>query len=150
MKKAVMLSVIVFLLFGCEQTESKKDDMYSSDQCTDQVDVYDGRNDMYSDVQFKEGVLPNKEWDDVEFPVNIIPIKTKEDAIKLAEIVFESLNKENRCINYKLTSIFHDVEDNFWKLVYSENRGEGWLVPSLHMVIDGNNCEIIKMWVEEG
>ena len=103
------------------------------------------------------------DWASIEFPVDskeiVIPdgvscIITKVDAITIGEAIIQNFWRNDTFTDYILVSVVHSTEDNIWRFDYSvdqrkETDGTYLLCGGLSVAIEGNNCSVVKAWVEE-
>lgn len=157
MKKVLLLLLIVSaFLYSCEnniEISDVNDNGISGE-------ISNINNDEISDINeinfLIKASADTEDWDQVEFPVDLIEIDfsanankiiTKEDAIKFGEIILKTQQKNNYYLDYELRKIVHYSKENIWYFNYSLKQ----FIPGscLSIVIDGNNCDIIKAWVGE-
>ena len=92
---------------------------------------------------------------EIEIPVDAKFISSKEDAIRIGEAIIENLrNKRSWYSNYVLLEVKHYLVENIWCFYYAidERDKDAWDRSDgddFHIVIDGDNCEIIIAWVGE-
>jgi len=114
------------------------------------------------DISFTEIERFYKEWDQVEFPVQLSedvikglkPIDTSQTALNTGVFIINRLHDVGKYPAFSLTSILHSSSDNIWVFEYSinqSNKAPMELIDCgcLYVVLNGNNGELIKAWIEE-
>ena len=101
-------------------------------------------------VNYKEGIYSNKNWDILEFLIEMDCIPDKETAIKAAEIflLIERLQDEAQNLSYNPTEVSYDTADMIWIVSFSPFQN-GMPIPgdSYSIALRKSNAEVLKMWV---
>ncbi len=137
----IILSFAVFYLSGCSYDLNVK------------------MNNSMPNIEIQETEKYDIDWDQLEFPVDlnldflhtIKPLKTNDDAKNIAYTLLEKCHEEGMPTTYKfLTGIVHSTSDNIWVFQYTTDMDIWVESETFHVAIDGNECTLIKAWVEEG
>lgn len=159
MKKIVILLVLlVSFLFGCKNNTGAHDARTSSEPSdtpdvkssgyhseafeTSNKEVYD-----MDDIIYREGEWDDKDWDNIEFPIEKDCIDDKETAVNVARALLGNFQKQNYFVNYVTLSVFYDIKDKIWIVVFAESRD--YPGADVTIAIRRENAEVVKMWVGE-
>ncbi len=95
------------------------------------------------EIIYSEGVFDNRNFENIQFPIEIDIIKDEETAIAIAKSI---LNIERA--DFVVQSVFYDIEKDFYVVSCDEGvdniAGYGF-----RFVLDGKTGGVIEMWVEE-
>ena len=93
---------------------------------------------------------------EMEFDIDGRTIVSKEDAIEIGEIILEKFHEKNKFKTYVLLAVVHSTKDNIWRFEYAvDERDKNVEVENIifgdvgYVAVNGDNCEIIKAWIEE-
>lgn len=114
-------------------------------------------------VDFMETELEGVDWDKIEYSIdpkeikilaNGKPISTREDALSIGKAIIENCWSNNKFSDYVLLMVVHSTSDNIWCFDYSIDQRDKDIndlidCGGFHVAIDGDNCELIKAWVDE-
>ncbi len=101
-----------------------------------------------TEPNFSEGIYPDKNWNNIEFPINDIVIQDKETAINIAYAIFLQFQNQGEFPGYTPELVFHDTEDDLWIISFWEDK-EGLLGSDFTVVLNAENGEVVKMWIGE-
>ena len=85
-------------------------------------------------IDFQSGIYSNKNWDVKDagtYEKAVVP--DKETAIKIAEAIFDGMEKSKSAERYVPQTIFYDEQDEIWIVSFWEDRPEN---------IAGADCSI--------
>ncbi len=144
MKKTVVIISLFLLLFaGCNISSNNNNSNLAAQK-----------------INFIEIDWCGVDWEQIEFPIdpsgiqfieNINVIETEQDAIKIAKSFIDKCHEAERFSNYILSSIVHSKKDNIWRFDYSTNQKDNnMFCECLYVAFDGNNGELLKVWIDEG
>ena len=156
----ITILLLTLFLSGCMENTEKPN--VSSDGKPDNTSNTSEVFNMEK-IEFVEIEWAGVEWDEIEFPIDpkeveiptdVKSISTKEDAISIGEVIIKNCWSNNKFLSYVLLTVVHSTEDNIWRFDYSidqRDKAVGDLIDcgGFYVAIDGNNCEIIKAWVDE-
>jgi len=160
--KKILLILTFFTLFlsGCKENVgiSGVSDISKPNNTSDTREVPNMEKIEFLEIE-KAGI----EWDKIEFPINpkevefsadIKSISSKEDAISIGEAIIENCWNNNKFTTYVLLKVVHSTEDNIWCFYYSIDQRDKDVddlidCGGFYVAIDGNDCNIIKAWVDE-
>lgn len=99
-------------------------------------------------IKYVEEVIPVSEWEN-NIGVNVDDkVPTKDSAIKISNVVFESLKYPKDKSLYGINQIIYDYEKNIWIICYSykdlETIGNGY-----NIAINKTTGKIEKVWADE-
>ena len=100
-----------------------------------------------NEIIFTEGVWPDKDWENVEFPFEKDCIPDKETALSITGVLVTKFHQQSCFINYAPQSVFYDTEDKIWIVTFVESPDYPGACVSI--AIRKENAEVVKMWVEE-
>ena len=130
MKKSiavVLLLSLILSLTGCERS---------------QIEV------NYSNIEVTEGIYPNKNWNEIMFPISDPCIPDKETAVSLAQTILVNFQKKGKFIDYVPQYVFYDTQDHIWIISFWKDI-EGYIGASFSIAIKEDDAQVIKMWVDE-
>lgn len=160
MKYTVILFLLLILLFsGCRTnsdippTEGEK--IYSSEPVQNSAAFTAVNTVRVVETEWSD----SEYWEQVEFPIDLSKIdfqtsfkqiSTNEEAIEVGHNLLEVCKRNKVFVSFELHTVIHSTRDNIWQFEYSVERGEQLTLSSVgYIAISGNNCEIIKAWIEE-
>lgn len=123
----VSLLLVILFLIGCEGSQTEME---------------------YSNIEVTEGIYPNKNWDDIMFPISETCVPDKETAVSLARNMIVNFQKNGKFIDYVPQSVFYDTQDHIWIISFWEDI-EGYIGASFSIAIKEDNAQVVKMWVDE-
>ncbi len=138
MKKLYLVIIIttVFLISGCNNKEIEEENKINNTE----------------NVMYEEGIYQDKDWDLLEFPIEMTCVPDKETAISIANDIMINFQKQGSFKGYIPQHVFLDTEDNFWVVSFWPNVEENnatYVGASLSIAIKKENAQILKMWVDE-
>lgn len=132
----------------------------------DNMDTQDSSNAdiKKEEINFVERDYYEIDFDDIEFPVDLsdivlpeTPIHTKEDAIKVGQMIIDERHRNGKSIDEELGSIVHSKQDNMWRFEYGPHElvsttSDNITVinfydDALYVAVDGDTGKLIKAWV---
>ena len=100
-------------------------------------------------IPYQEGIYDDKDWENIDIPVNEVCIPDKDTAIKVASAIVDRFQKEGYFPDYIPQTVFFDTEDKIWIISFGENRGLYDDGSDFSIALKAENAEVIKMWVGE-
>lgn len=99
------------------------------------------------EVFYEEGVWPEKHWEGMGLPVQGDCVPDGDAALKLAEVLMESEQKQGRFPGYVPLSVFLDTEDRIFIVTFAESREHPGVCVSF--AISKETAEVLHIWVGE-
>lgn len=99
-------------------------------------------------IKYVEETIPTSEWESNLGTSDDDKVPTKEAAIKISNVIFETLKHPKEKSLYEINQIIFDSEKNIWIICYSykdlETIGNGY-----NIAINKTTGEIEKVWADE-
>lgn len=173
-KTTIFFYIILFMLsvgcdisndqkaIACDSTQVNKSEPIKDDfaYVGTQNNTSETAKDDYNmqEILFFETETFDASWDDMEFPVDMgaviqdnetFPIHSQSEAIEIGKTLLRKNQDIGKMKNYNLVSITHAINDNLWKLNYSESQDIWTDSAVLSIVIEGSTGNIMAAWAEE-
>lgn len=109
--------------------------------------------DSYLDIKIQSGEYHNKIWnnDNNQNVLDMECVPDKESAIQIANIIFGNKQKQGFFEDYKLQSVFYDVNDLVWVVSFwpSSENGILYAGSDFNIAISKNDAKILSIWCGE-
>lgn len=137
--KKIYISIILitlFLMSGCNGEHKEEENMINNNE----------------NIMYEEGIYQNKDWNSLEFSIEMICVPNKETAVSIANDIMINFQKQGKFNGYIPQHVFLDTEDNFWVVSFwpnIKNDNSTYIGASFSIAIQKENAQILKMWIEE-
>ena len=163
MKKVmILLMSLILFLAGCGNEPGSSDVSDNGSSCNTSNSSNEKEPNM-QEPKFVEIEWAGINWDQIEFPIDpkeieipidVKTISTKEEAIRVGEAIIKNCWKNNKFPDYVFLTIVHSTKDNIWRFDYSidqRDKDVNDLIDcgGFYVAVNGINCETIKAWVDE-
>lgn len=127
-RKLVMLLIVIGMMFcsACENNQQEKDM-----------------------VKYESGIFYDKNWDETVGTYSDAAVPNKETAIKIAQAIFDGMEKSNEEQKYILQSVFYDKQDEIWIVSFGDNSSQIILGGDCSIAIQRKDGKVLRIWFGE-
>ena len=127
-RKLVMLLIVIGMMFcsACENNQQEKDM-----------------------VKYESGIFYDKNWDETVGTYSDAAVPNKETAIKIAQAIFDGMEKSNEEQKYILKSVFYDKQDEIWIVSFGDNSSQIILGGDCSIAIQRKDGKVLRIWFGE-
>ena len=127
-RKLVMLLIVIGMMFcsACENNQQEKDM-----------------------VKYESGIFYDKNWDETVGTYSDVAVPNKETAIKIAQAIFDGMEKSNEEQKYILQSVFYDKQDEIWIVSFGDNSSQIILGGDCSIAIQRKDGKVLRIWFGE-
>lgn len=100
-------------------------------------------------VNFKTGNYFNKDWNETCGTYKEAVVADKETAIKIAEAIFNGMEKNKETQGYVAKSVFYDEYDEIWIVTFGKNSEEIVLGGDCSIAMQKSDGKVLRIWFGE-
>lgn len=100
-------------------------------------------------IDFKSGNYFNKDWNEASGTYDKAVVPDKETALKIAEAIFEGMDKSKDIQEYVSQSVFYDEQDEIWIVSFWKESNEIAIGGDCSIAIKKADGTVLRIWFGE-
>jgi len=106
-------------------------------------------NEGENSVMYRSGVYSNKNWSDSigTYKKDVIP--DEDTAIKIAEAIFNGMEKSKTAEEYTPQSVYYDVQDEIWIVTFFKKSDKITVGNDCSIAMQKKDGKVLRIWFGE-
>lgn len=130
MRRTLVVLVIILSMISCSACGNSKKE-----------------NDM---IKYESGNFHDKNWNEtIGTYSGMAVIPDEETALKIAEAIFDGMEKSKEAQKYVPQSVFYDNQDEIWIVSFWENSNQLTLGGDCNIALQKKDGKVLRIWFGE-
>lgn len=130
MRRTLVVLVIILIIISCSACGNSKK-----------------KNDM---IKYESGIFHNKNWSEtIGTYSGKAAIPNEETALKIANAVFDGMEKSKEAQEYVPQSVFYDTQDEIWIVSFWKNSNKITFGGDCSIALQKKDGKVLRIWFGE-